>query len=129
MIKHLFILFLFLLTASFSNAREGMWIPVLLHQNIEEMHEMGFRLNVEDIFNNNGPGMKDAVVQFGGGCTGELISPDGLLVTNYHCGYRQIQQHSSLENDYLTDGFWTMSREQELSNPGLRLLFLLGWKM
>ena len=68
--------------------------------------------------------MKDAVVNFGGGCTGELISAEGLLITNHHCGYGQIQEHSSLEHDYLTNGFWAMSRKEELPNPGLTVTFL-----
>ncbi|MCF8358668.1 MAG: S46 family peptidase [Prolixibacteraceae bacterium] len=123
--RHFQLCILLLFWASVSVAREGMWVPVLLHQNIEEMHEMGFRLNVEDIYSDDNASMKDAVVQFGGGCTGELISPEGLLVTNYHCGYRQIQQHSSLVNDYLTNGFWAMERSEELPNPGLTVTFLI----
>ena len=106
-------------------AREGMWIPILLEKyNLEEMQQMGFRLNAEDIYDVNNASMKDAVVLFGGGCTGELISGDGLLITNHHCGYRQIQTHSSVENDYLTYGFWAKDRSGELVNPGLSVSFL-----
>ncbi len=106
-------------------AREGMWVPTLLQKyNIEEMQQMGFRLTAEDIYDINKASMKDAVVLFGGGCTGELISGDGLLITNHHCGYRQIQMHSSVENDYLTHGFWAKSREGELANQGLSVSFL-----
>ncbi len=107
------------------SAKEGMWIPTLLKKyNIEEMQQMGFKLSAEDIYDVNHASMKDAVVLFGGGCTGELISPDGLLITNHHCGYGQIQAHSTIENDYLTHGFWAMNRNEELVNPGLSVQFL-----
>lgn len=106
-------------------ADEGMWIPLLIEKyNIELMREKGFRLSAEDIYSVNRACMKDAVVLFGGGCTGEMISPDGLVLTNHHCGYGNIQRHSSLENDYLTEGFWAMSRKDELPNPGLSVTFL-----
>ncbi|RKD86304.1 S46 family peptidase [Mangrovibacterium diazotrophicum] len=107
------------------SANEGMWIPTLLKKyNIEEMQQMGFRLTADDIYSINHNSLKDAVVLFGGGCTGELVSAEGLLLTNHHCGYRQIQSHSSVEHDYLTDGFWAKSREEELTNPGLTVRFL-----
>ena len=106
-------------------AHEGMWIPLLIEKyNIKLMQEKGFRLTAEDIYSVNKASMKDAVVLFGGGCTGELISPDGLLITNHHCGYGQIQSHSTLDNDYLTNGFWAMSKDEELPNPGLSVTFL-----
>jgi len=106
-------------------ADEGMWIPILIEKyNIKLMQEKGFKLSAEDIYSVNKACMKDAVVQFGGGCTGEIISPDGLMITNHHCGYGQIQKHSTLENDYLTEGFWAMSRAEELPNPGLSVTFL-----
>ena len=106
-------------------ADEGMWIPLLIEKyNIKLMQEKGFKLSAEDIYSVNKACMKDAVVQFGGGCTGEVISPDGLLITNHHCGYSQIQKHSTLEHDYLTNGFWAMSQEEELPNPGLTVTFL-----
>ncbi len=88
------------------------------------MQQKGFRLSAEDIYSVNKACMKDAIVQFGSGCTGEMISPDGLLITNHHCGYNQIQRHSALEHDYLTNGFWAMSREEELPNSGLTVSFL-----
>lgn len=107
-------------------AKEGMWIPTLLDKyNIEEMQQMGFRLTAEDVYSINKNSMKDAVVLFGSGCTGEMVSGDGLLLTNHHCGYGTIQAHSSLEHDYLTNGFWAKSREEELSNPGLAVRFLV----
>lgn len=89
------------------------------------MKAKGFRLTAEDIYSVNQASLKDAVVLFGRGCTGELVSPEGLLLTNHHCGYGQIQSHSSLQHDYLTDGFWAMSREEELPNPGLTVSFLV----
>jgi len=102
-----------------------MWIPLLIEKyNIKIMQEKGFRLSAEDIYSVNKACMKDAVVIFGGGCTGEVISPEGLLITNHHCGYGQIQRHSTLEHDYLTNGFWAMNRSEELPNPGLTVTFL-----
>ncbi len=106
-------------------ADEGMWIPLLIEKyNIKLMQEKGFKLSAEDIYSVNKACMKDAVVQFGGGCTGEVISDEGLLITNHHCGYGQIQRHSTLEHDYLTNGFWAMSKEEELPDPGLTVTFL-----
>lgn len=124
--KKLLLLF-FILTLSFRLlADEGMWIPLLLeHYNYEDMKAKGFRLSPEDIYSINKASMKDAVVIFGGGCTGELISDKGLLITNHHCGFGTIQRHSSLENDYLTDGFWAKSMDEELANPGLKVTFLV----
>ena len=89
-----------------------------------DMQAKGFTLTAEDIYSINQASLKDAVVLFGGGCTGELISPEGLLLTNHHCGYGQIQKHSSVEHDYLRDGFWAMTRAEELPNPGLSVSFL-----
>ncbi len=108
-------------------ADEGMWIPILMEKyNYEDMKAKGFKLTAEDIYSINNASMKDAIVIFGGGCTGEMISDEGLLITNHHCGYGNIQKHSSLEHNYLTDGFWAMSREEELSNPGLKVTFLIS---
>jgi hypothetical protein len=104
---------------------EGIWIPLLIEKyNIKLMKEKGFKLSAEDIYSINRASMKDAVVSFGGGCTAELISAEGLIITNHHCGYSQIQDHSSLENDYLTHGFWAMSGSDELPNPGLTVTIL-----
>src|SRR6056297_1228167 len=119
------LIFAVLIVISQLFAKEGMWIPLLLEKyKLEEMQKMGFKLTADDIYNVNNASMKDAVMVFGGGCTAELISGDGLLITNHHCGYRQIQSHSSVENDYLTNGFWAMNRDEELSNPGLTVSFL-----
>lgn len=106
-------------------AKEGMWIPILLEKyNMAEMQEMGFKLTAQDIYDVNNASMKDAVVIFGGGCTGELISGEGLLITNHHCGYHSIQSHSTVENDYLTNGFWAMDKTEELPNEKLTVSFL-----
>ncbi len=113
-----------LLAAITARADEGMWLPSLISQRIADMQEKGFRLDAEDIYSINQASLKDAVVLFGRGCTGELISPEGLLLTNHHCGYSQIQQHSSVEHDYLKDGFWAMNRSEELPNKGLTVSFL-----
>lgn len=108
-----------------SKAEEGMWIPMLLQQlNEAEMQDMGLELTAEDIYSVNQSSLKDAIVHFGGGCTAEIISDQGLLLTNHHCGYGQIQSHSSVEHDYLTDGFWAKKRSEELSNPGLTATFI-----
>jgi len=122
--KFLVILFLVCLFSALV-AKEGMWVPALMKKyNLEEMQRMGFRLSAEDVYDVNHASMKDAVVIFGGGCTGELISAEGLLITNHHCGYSQIQRHSTLEHDYLTDGFWAKSKAGELPCPGLTVSFL-----
>ncbi len=121
-----FLLGILVLISPLTKADEGMWIPMLLEKyNIEDMQKLGFKLTAEDIYSINQSSMKDAVMIFGGGCTGELISDQGLLITNHHCGYGNIQKHSSLENDYLTDGFWAMSKKEELANPGLEVRFLV----
>ncbi|MCD4694684.1 MAG: S46 family peptidase, partial [Bacteroidales bacterium] len=109
-----------------SKADEGMWIPMFLNDlNETEMQAMGMNITAEDIYSINRSSLKDAIMIFGGGCTAELISGQGLILTNHHCGFRRIQQHSSIENDYLTDGFWAMDQSEELSNPGLKVTFLV----
>ena len=127
--KKLFTLVIIILTLSGSAARadEGMWLlPLLEKLNIGTMTEMGLKLTAEDIYSINHASMKDAIVIFGGGCTGEIVSPEGLLLTNHHCGYGQIQNHSTVEHDYLTNGFWAMNRDEELVNPGLSVSFLVS---
>ncbi|MFO8235398.1 MAG: S46 family peptidase [Bacteroidales bacterium] len=107
------------------NADEGMWMVNLLQElNQDKLTEMGLKLSPEDIYNVNQSSLKDAIVIFGGGCTGEMISDKGLLLTNMHCGYGQIQSHSTVENDYLKEGFWAQSMDEELPNPGLTARFL-----
>jgi hypothetical protein len=120
-------LFILLLTVGFKlKADEGMWLlPLIEKLNIGKMTELGFKLTAEDIYSINKACIKDAVVIFGGGCTAEIVSPQGLLLTNHHCGYGQIQAHSTVEHDYLKDGYWAMTKEQELPNPNLSVTFLI----
>ncbi|MDY3979584.1 MAG: S46 family peptidase [Tidjanibacter sp.] len=123
-----FILLLSLSAASLLwtvSADEGMWLPSLISERIVDMQSKGLRLSAEDIYSVNRASLKDAIVLFGRGCTGELVSNEGLLLTNHHCGYGQIQKHSSVEHDYLTNGFWAMNRSEELPNPGLTVSFLV----
>ena len=108
-----------------AKADEGMWLlPLLKSQQLEEMKALGLKLQDYDIYSPENASLKDAVVIFGGGCTGEVVSSDGLVLTNHHCGYGAIQAHSSVEHDYLTDGFWATTRSQELPNPGLTVTFI-----
>jgi hypothetical protein len=109
-----------------AQAEEGLWIPMLLQRyNIDIMQKEGLKLSAEDIYSINQACLKDAVVIFGSGCTGELVSDNGLLLTNHHCGFSAIQSHSSVEKDYITNGFWARSRDQELPNAGLKVTFLI----
>ena len=124
-IKKVLLAFLLALSAVAARADEGMWLPSLIGSRIKDMRSKGFRLSAEDIYSVNKASMKDAVVLFGGGCTGEFVSGEGLLLTNHHCGYGSIQQLSSVEHDYLTDGFWAASREGELPVPGLTVSILV----
>ena len=120
-----FLSILFLLQFS-ARSDEGMWIPMFLNDlNETEMQAMGMNITAEDIYSINQSSLKDAIMIFGGGCTGELVSDQGLILTNHHCGYGRIQAHSSVEHDYLTDGFWAMDKSEELSNPGLAVTFLV----
>ena len=107
------------------HADEGMWMLTdLKAQNAVAMRELGLEIPVEEVYNANSISLKDAVVHFGGGCTGEVISSEGLVLTNHHCGYGAIQQHSNVEHDYLTEGFWAMNRDAELPTPGLTVTFI-----
>ena len=122
----LYVLALTALLVCSAKADEGMWLLQLMQQqhSIDMMKKQGLKLEAQDLYNPNGVSLKDAVGIFGGGCTGEIISPEGLILTNHHCGYASIQQHSSVEHDYLTDGFWATSRDQELPTPGLKFTFI-----
>jgi len=125
--KKSFIIFLVsVITFGSLRADEGMWLlPLLEKMNINTMQKMGCRLTAEDIYSINQSSLKDAIVIFGGGCTGEMVSGEGLLLTNHHCGYDAIQQHSSVDHDYLSDGFWAKSRSDEIPTPSLRVTFLV----
>ncbi len=126
-IKILSLLVSVLLITVTAQADEGMWLPSLLNKvNIEKMRQMGARLTADDIYDINNSSIKDAVISLNGGsCTGELVSDQGLFLTNHHCGYGQIQQHSSEENNYLRDGFWAANKADELPNPGMFVSFLV----
>lgn len=116
--KNLSVLFsLFLFVNVFAD--EGMLIPSLIKAFESDMKAKGMQLSAEDIYSVNSSSLKDAIFQFGGGCTAEVVSKKGLLLTNHHCGYSQIQSHSSLENNYIENGFWAQGLDQELTNPGL----------
>ncbi len=127
MLKKILITLILTLTLTLTlRAAEGMWIPALLKSlNEKDMQAMGLKLTAEDIYSVNKSSLKDAIVLFGGGCTAEVISTQGLILTNHHCGFSQIQSHSSVENDYLKDGFWAKSKDQELANPGLTATFIV----
>jgi hypothetical protein len=125
MMKKLIILIAFIGFFSPVRSDEGMWLPMLINRlNYADMQKMGLKLTAEEIWSVNNSSLKDAIVIYGRGCTGEIISPEGLLLTNHHCGYGVIQSHSTTTNDYLKDGFWAMNRGEELSNPNLSVRFL-----
>jgi len=118
--KFLLALLLLISLPALLKADEGMWIPMLLkNKNEADMQKLGLRLSAEDIYSINRNSLKDAIVQFGGGCTAAIVSANGLILTNHHCGFSNIQSHSSLEHDYLREGFWAMRKEEELPNKGL----------
>lgn len=122
------ILFIFVLAIGFQTkvkADEGMWVPMFLKQlNIKDMQKKGFKLSADDIYSLNQASLKDAIIIFGGGCTGEIVSPEGLIFTNHHCGYGSIQKVSTIEHDYLTDGFWSKNKEEEIPIEGLSVKFM-----
>lgn len=107
-------------------ADEGMWLLMYIDkQTYKDMKAKGLKLTSKQIYDINHSSLKDAIIQFGRGCTGEIVSDQGLILTNHHCGYPQIQQHSTVEHDYLTNGFWAYSKEEELPNPGLTAKFFV----
>lgn len=116
----------FFMFGTIAKADEGMWLlPLLKQLNIDAMQQKGFKLTAEDIYNVNNSSIKDAIIIFGRGCTGEIVSEQGLILTNHHCGYGAIQQHSTPEHDYLADGFWAKTIEEEIPTPGLTATFLV----
>ena len=124
--KSILSVFLIFILGSSIRAEEGMWIPMLLEQfNIKEMQNLGLKLSAEEIYSINHSSIKDAIVQFGGGCTAEIVSANGLLLTNHHCGLGAIQRLSSPQHDYLNDGFWANSYGDELPCPGLTVTLLI----
>ncbi len=126
MIRNLLVALCLLLTVPLAHADEGMWLPLLLSSlNAPEMQAMGMKMSADDIYSVNHGSLKDAVVLFGGFCTGEVISEQGLLLTNHHCGYGAIQSHSTVENNLLKNGFWAKTHQEELPNPGLYVTFIV----
>ena len=123
--RSLLIVALIFATAFSAVADKGMWLPSLIASRIKDMKQKGFKLSAEDIYSINQASLKDAVVLFDGGCTGEIVTEQGLLLTNHHCGYDAIQALSTVEHDYLTNGFWAMSNAEELPCPGLKVHILV----
>ena len=122
--KHILSGLIALSTFFTTSADEGMWVlPLINQQNISQMKGLGLELSAEDIYHPDSVSLKDAVVIFGGGCTGEVISPEGLVLTNHHCGYNYIQQRSSHDNDLLTNGFWAKNKAPIFKGTLLRILF------
>ncbi len=123
--KKVFLLFIAATISLSAMADEGMWLlPYLQKMNIKAMQDEGCKLTAEDIYSVNNSSLKDAIVIFGGGCTGEIVSSEGLLFTNHHCGFGNIQSLSSVEHDYLKNGFWAMNNGQEIPAPGLEVRFI-----
>ena len=127
MLKRTFIITALLqATTFFAQQYGGMWIPTEINE--KEMKSLGMKIGAKDIWDTQKPSIKDAVVQFDGGCTAEIISPKGLLLTNHHCGFDNIQSHSTVENDLLTNGFWAKNMKEELPNPGVTVDFVVEIK-
>src|SRR6188472_1791091 len=125
-INKLLFIVIFFLYSVFSFANEGMWLPLLLEKlNEKEMKSLGMKISAKDIHSINSGSLKDAIVNFGGFCTGEIISSKGLVLTNHHCGFDAVQNHSTLEHNYIRDGFWSNNNSEELPNPGLFVTFII----
>ena len=115
-----------LFIVSLARADEGMWLPLLLEKlNEKHMKSLGMKISAKDIYNINNGSLKDAIVSFGGFCTGEVISSKGLVLTNHHCGFDAIQNHSTLEHNYIRDGFWAKGFAEEIPNPTLFVTFIV----
>ena len=125
MLKHYLLIAVAFLCLGHVKADEGMWLPILLSENESDMQKLGLTLSAEDLYSINSSSIKDAVLSLGGFCTAEVISNEGLVLTNHHCAYDLIQSHSSVKKDYLTDGFWAMNKNEELPNEGLSVSFLV----
>ena len=125
--KHLTLAAILIISSFAANATapdEGMWIPSLINKNYDEMKKLGFKLSAQDVYDINNNSLKDAIVSLGF-CTGEIISADGLMLTNHHCGYSTIQYHSAVEHDYLTDGFWAKTKADELPSQEVTASILI----
>ncbi|MFZ1260816.1 MAG: S46 family peptidase, partial [Chitinophagaceae bacterium] len=124
-IKHLFVV-ICLSIVSLVKADEGMWLPLLLEKmNEKHMKSLGMKMSAKDIYSINSGSLKDAIVSFNGGCTGEVISSKGLILTNHHCGFDAIQNHSTLERNYIRDGFWAANHGEEIPNKGMFVTFII----
>src|SRR5436190_17014882 len=124
-LKKVFVVFL-LISVSLVRGEEGMWLPILLEKlNEKQMKSMGMKISAKDIYSINNGSLKDAIVSFGGFCTGEVVSSKGLVLTNHHCGFDAIQNHSTLDHNYIRDGFWAKNYMEELPNPGLFVTFIV----
>src|SRR3989338_1738658 len=119
------IILVFLLISQVARADEGMWLPFMLGRNYEDMKKHGLRLSQDEIYSINNSSLKDAVISFGGFCTGEIISKQGLILTNHHCGYDAIAESSTSEHNYLDNGFWAKNFSQEIPIPGLTATFIV----
>lgn len=125
-LKHVTIAFSLTIISVFARADEGMWLPLFLQQlNEKQMKTMGMKISAKDIYNINSGSLKDAIVSFGGFCTGEVISSKGLVLTNHHCGFDAVQNHSTLEHNYIRDGFWAKNHGEEIPNQGLFVTFIV----
>ncbi|MFZ1262436.1 MAG: S46 family peptidase, partial [Chitinophagaceae bacterium] len=124
-LKHLLVAFC-LSIVSLVKADEGMWLPLLLGKlNEKQMKSLGMKMSANDIYSINSGSLKDAIVSFNGGCTGEVISSKGLILTNHHCGFDAIQNHSTLDHNYIRDGFWAGNYSEEIPNPGMFVTFII----
>lgn len=125
-IRRIFIVFGCFFLGAIAKADEGMWLPQLLEAlNEKRMKQLGMKMNASDIYNINKASLKDAVVSFGGFCTGEIISNNGLILTNHHCGFDALQNHSTIDHNFIKDGFWAKDKKEELANPGLFVTFIV----
>src|SRR5258705_6444001 len=121
-----FLVVLLLSASSLCIASDGMWLPLLLEKlNEKEMKSLGMKISAKDIYSVNSGSLKDAIVSFGGFCTGEVISSKGLVLTNHHCGFDAIQNHTTIDHNYIRDGFWAKNYGEELTNPGLYATFII----
>src|SRR5690606_854209 len=124
--KRFFLVGWVLLFSFFAKADEGMWLPQLLDAlNEKRMKSLGMKMDASDIYDVNKSSLKDAIVSFGGFCTGEIISDKGLILTNHHCGFDAIQNHSTLDHNFIRDGFWAKNNGEELPNQGLFVTFIV----
>jgi hypothetical protein len=125
-IKHLLVVFCLSIASLAAKADEGMWLPLLLEKlNERHMKSLGMKMSAKDIYSINNGSLKDAIVSFNGGCTGEIISSKGLILTNHHCGFDAIQNHSTLEHNYIRDGFWAKNYSEEIPNQGMFVTFIV----